>query len=136
MKKENKIVVTQLKNYDYPTLRKQLNDYESMFYGPSNCEGCGKHDVIRKAFEQGAESWETNESQPYTPHHCPHTLLFRQLAGKVLTIVDAAFPPSSPQLKAIKDLLKRDFASTISWARQLEGNSDNESLSTLEQLAS
>jgi ribosomal protein L37AE/L43A len=123
---------------DYPTLRKQLNDYTSTFYGPHCCEGCGRHDIVRKAFEQGAQSWEVRECKggtEYVPHHCSHVLLFRRLAGRVLTIVDAAFSPQSPQLKAIKDLLKRDFASTIADARELEGDRSAESTSSLEQIA-
>lgn len=123
---------------DYPTLRKQLNDYESTFYGPHSCEGCGKYDIVRKSFAQGAESWEMRETKggcEYIPHHCSHVCLFRRLAGKVLTIVDAAFLPNSPQLKAIKDLMKRDFAATIAEARELEGDRSGESTSSLEQIA-
>jgi hypothetical protein len=133
--KDKDSIPVQSQTPDYQTLRKQLNDYQSTFYGPHNCEGCGKQDIVRQAFEQGAESWETNECQPYTPHHCSHIFLFKQLAGKVLTVIDAAFPPGSPQLKAIKDLLKRDFASTIAWARQLEGCNVAESMGTLEKMA-
>ena len=123
---------------EYPELRKQINDYKSTFYGPSRCEGCGQYDVIRKAYEEGAETWEGSRSNPrvYVPHHCPHTLLFRRLAGKVLTVMDAAFSPSSPQLKAIKDLLKRDFAETIATARMLEGDKSAEDSNSLEQIAS
>ena len=125
----------QKKPVDYLTLRKQLNDYESTFYGPHRCDGCGKLDIIRKAFEEGAETWELNECQPYTPHHCTHVVLFRKLAGRVLTIVDAAFSPDSPQLKAIKDLLKRDFAVAIAEARHLEGDSSAESETIAQRVA-
>jgi hypothetical protein len=114
-------------NPDYSSLRMQLGDYTSTFYGPSNCQGCGKSDVVRKAFEQGAESWETREAQPYVPHHCSHVLLFRKLTGRVLTVIDAAFPPTSSQLKAIKDLLKRDFADAVAEARMLEGEGSSPS---------
>lgn len=124
---------------DYPTLRNHLKDYESTFYGPSNCDGCGTYNVVRKAFEQGAQSWEERECKggvEYIPHHCSHVLLFKRLAGKVLTVVDAAFPPSSPQLKAIKDLLKREFAETIARARELEGDRCGEINPSFEALAS
>lgn len=126
------------KTADFSTLRKQLNDYKSTFYGPSACEGCGYHNVVRKSYFEGAQSWEECEIKggtEYIPHHCTHVILFRRLAGKVLTIVDAAFSPSSPQLKAIKDLLKRDFAATISEARQLEGDWSDENTSSLEDIA-
>ena len=131
----NEGIPVQSQTPDYAALRAQLNDYKSTFYGPYRCEGCGRHDIIRKSFFEGAESWETNEAQAYTPHHCSHVLLFRSLAGKVLTIVDAAFSPHSPQLKAIKDLLKRDFAATIAEARELEGDRTGEELCSLEDIA-
>jgi len=122
---------------DYPELRKQLNDYKSTFYGPHQCEGCGVYDVIRKAHRQGGESWESSRSDPhvYIPHHCTHVLLFRKLAGKVLTILDASFSPESRQLKAIKDLMKKDFSSVIEEARNMEGNFSGESTESFEQLA-
>lgn len=147
MRKNNSVLSEQISNLgrpehaqtpDYPTLRKQLNDYKSIFYGPHRCEGCGYYDIVREAFEQGAESWEEWECKggtEFVSHHCSHVLLFRRLAGKVLTVVDAAFSPHSPQLKAIKDLLKRDFAETIAEARRLEGDRSAESNSTLEQIA-
>ena len=123
---------------DYPTLRKQINDYASTFYGPHTCEGCGRYDIVRKAFEQGGESWESpvkSGDGTYRPHHCSHVLLIRKLAGRVLTVIDAAFPPNSPQLKAIKDLLKRDFAASIAHVRELEGDRSGDCSDTLEHLA-
>jgi hypothetical protein len=132
MKKE---VPVQSQKPDYSTLRKQLNDYESTFYGPHCCEGCGRYDVVRKAFEQGADSWEGNEGEPYSPHRCSHVLVFRKLAGQVLTVIDAAFPPASPQLKAIKNLLKRDISAAIARTRELEGDRSAETCASIEQLA-
>ncbi len=120
---------------DYPTLRKQLNDYKSIFYGPHACEGCGHHDIVRKSIAQGAEAWEMREGEPYVPHRCSHVLVFRRLSGQILTVIDAAFPPTSPQLKAIKDLLKRDIASAIARARELEGDFSAEACDSMEQLA-
>jgi hypothetical protein len=126
------------KTLDYVDLRNQINDHKSSFYGPHRCEGCGQYDIVKQALEDGAASWEYPNkvgATLYRPHHCSHVLLFKKLAGAVLTIVDAAFPPASPQLKSIKDLLKRDFAATISKARELEGDRSCESTSSLEQLA-
>lgn len=123
---------------DYADLRKQLNDYQSTFYGPHACDGCGRYDIVRKALEQGADAWESpmkHGDSVYRPHHCSHVLLFKKLSGQVLTVVDAAFPPNSQQLKAIKSLLKRDFAATIARARELEGDRSAESMESLEQLA-
>lgn len=137
MKNTMTAVPVQSQTPDYADLRKQLNDYKSTFYGPHRCDGCGMYDVIRKAYDQGAESWEGSRPNPrvYIPHHCSHVLLFKKLAGAVLTVVDAAFPPTSPQLKAIKDLLKRDFAATIARARELEGDRCCETTESMEQLA-
>ena len=122
---------------DYPTLRKQINDHASTFYGPHSCEGCGHRDIVRKAFEQGADSWEEQETidgVEYVPHRCSHVLVFKRLAGNILTVIDAAFPPNSPQLKAIKDLLKRDISAAIAKARELEGDRCGEINETLDHL--
>jgi hypothetical protein len=138
MHTETTVFPPQSQTPDYPDLRKQLNDYASVFYGPHSCLGCGRPDVVKKAFEQGGDSWELpckRNGLEYKPHHCTHVLVFKKLAGRVLTVLDAAFPPASPQLKAIKDLLKRDFASIITEVRQMEGDTTGESLSSLEQIA-
>jgi hypothetical protein len=137
--KRNAELPVQSQTPDYADLRRQLNDYKTTFYGPHCCEGCGRHDIIRKAFAEGGAAYEKHKTLAgdyiYRPHQCTHVVLFRRLAGKVLTIVDAAFSPHSPQLKAIKDLLKRDFAATISEARQLEGDTSCDSTASLEQIA-
>jgi hypothetical protein len=120
---------------DYPVLRKQIGDYHSIFYGPHGCEGCGVV-IVKQALEQGANSWEEcNEGEKFIPHHCTHIYLFKKLAGQVLTVVEAAFTPASPQLKAVKDLLRRDFSGAIATARQLEGDRCMESMGTLESIA-
>ncbi len=115
---------------DYPVLRKQLGDFYSTFYGPHSCEGCGTF-IVKKAFEQGAQSWEEcNEGEKFIPHHCTHIALFKNLAGKVLTILDASLLSNPKQHKAVVDLLKQEFSRTIGRARELEG--DSRTLSTEE----
>jgi hypothetical protein len=55
---------------DYPTLRKQLGDYESTFYGPHACAVCGV-EIVKKAIEQGGEEYELAEpglEPPYQSH--------------------------------------------------------------------
>lgn len=122
----------------YADLRKQLNDYTSTFYGPSCCDGCGRYDVVRKNYEEGADSWESFESKTgttYEPHHCSHVIIFKRLVGKVLTVLDAALSTNPAQHKAVKDLVKQSFAESIARARMLEGDTGAESTASLEQLA-
>lgn len=123
---------------DYPSLRMQLNDYSNMYYGPHCCEGCGYHLIVKKAVEAGGESWEEQEGHGgpvYVPHHCTHVHLFKRLAGKVLTVLDASLSSNPTQCKAVKDLVRDAFASMIASARQLEGDTSAESDVTLEQIA-
>lgn len=117
---------------DFPEFRTAIGDDnpESRYYGPSSCEGCGYPSIIKHAIEHGAESWETpcmRNEHKYTPHHCTHVKLFKSLAGKVLTVIDASFPQDSRQLKAIKDLLKKSFSETIANVKYLEGDTSQSS---------
>jgi hypothetical protein len=45
----------------------------------------------------------------------------RFLQGKVLTVIDAAMPPST-QNKATKDLIKKAFSNQLSWMAELCGH--------------
>lgn len=110
---------------DYPVLRAQLDDYSSTFYGPHSCTGCGT-DIVKKAFEQGAQSWESSPFREkgglFIPHHCTHVYLFKSLTGRVLTVLDAALSTNPVQHKAVIDLVKKEFSSVIAKARELEGD--------------
>lgn len=143
--KSQQVVQEQPHVYDYPELRKQTGDYISAFYGPHSCDGCGRYDVIKQSFEQGAASWE-NATLPgclidgihgptFKPHHCTHILLFKRLAGRILTVLDASLSASPSQHKAVKDLVRQEFARIISRARELEGDRSGETNGSLEQLA-
>jgi hypothetical protein len=126
---------------DYPTLRKQTNDYNSTFYGPHRCEGCGSYNlIVKRSMQEGPGSWEEHEGENgsgsvYTPHHCTHINLFKRLAGGVLTVLDASLSTNPVQHKAIKDLIKQEFSKVIGRARELEGDRSMESEATLEQVA-
>jgi len=56
---------------DYPELRKQLNDYESTFYGPHPCAVCGRT-IMRQAIEQGAAEYEERDPNLGPPQYQPH----------------------------------------------------------------
>lgn len=117
---------------DYPVFRKQIGDMnpESRWYGPHTCDGCGYLSILKHAIDLGAESYETpcmGNGYKYTPHYCTQSNRYRRLAGKVLTVIDACFPPESRQLKAIKDILKKTFAETIAEARSSQGDTSCES---------
>lgn len=119
---------------NYLSLRHQLKDYTTNFYGPSLCEGCGRCDVIRSEMytHRAVTSWEEYEitgGASYSPHHCTHLKLFKGLAGKVLTIIDASLVTNPKQHKAVCDLLRKAFAETIGRARELEGDHGSESSS-------
>jgi hypothetical protein len=43
---------------DYASLRKQLNDFTSTFYGPFLCEGCGGP-IVQQAREQGGQRYHS-----------------------------------------------------------------------------
>ena len=62
---------------DYLTLRKQLDDFKSTFYGPHYCPGCSpvlRNMVITRAKEQGGQSYEwSDEVKAYILHHCRTT---------------------------------------------------------------
>jgi len=117
----SKVKKTEMLN-DYPVLRKQLEDFYSTFYGPHSCDGCGTL-IVKKAFEQGAQSWEkVSETAKFIPHHCTHIALFKHLAGKVLTILDASLLNNPKQHKAVVDLLRQEFSRAIGRARELEGD--------------
>lgn len=123
---------------DYPTLRKQIGDFESTFYGAHSCEGCGRQDIVKRSYEQGGQSWEQNLRLPepiYVPHHCTHVNLFKKLAGRVLTVINASLSGNPVQCKAVKDLLKQEFAKIITRARELEGNRSNETTDSLDSFA-
>lgn len=116
---------------DFPELRKQINDWITNFYGPSSCAGCGKLDVVRSEMNtwRPVTSWDTGgeEIKWYRPHHCTHLSLFKGLAGKVLTVIDASLITNPKQHKAVVDLLRKAFSETISHARELEGDNNGES---------
>lgn len=59
---------------DYPELRKQINDFESTFYGPHSCGSCGVQ-VVKMAIEQGGHSFTVprGEEAKYKPHFCRGT---------------------------------------------------------------
>lgn len=117
---------------DYPVLRKQLGDFYSTFYGPHSCEGCGTI-IVKKSFEQGAQSWEErNEGELFISHHCTHIGLFKNLAGKVLTILDASLLSNPKQHKAVVDLLRQEFSRTIGRARKLEGDNSESTVPNTE----
>lgn len=114
-------------------LRRQIRDWTTTFYGPSACDGCGQYNVVRSKTGTGSyvTSWEENEGTDgpsYTAHHCTHIRLFKSLAGKVLTVIDASLTANPKQHKAVIDLLKKAFAETISRAKELEGDSSAEAL--------
>lgn len=116
---------------NFPELRKMTGDWTTNFYGPSQCEGCGEHDIVRTGggrFES-VRSWREHNAHgtSYEAHHCTHLSLFKSLAGKVLTVIDASLTTNSKQHKAVCDLLRKAFAETISKARELEGDHGNES---------
>lgn len=123
---------------DFPYLRAQIKDYYTNFYGPSVCEGCGRHGVIRSEMYTACAvtSWEEcgETVKSYRVHHCTHISLFKSLAGKVLTVIDASLTHNPTQHKAVKDLLRKAFSETISHARELEGCHNGESVSR-EELA-
>lgn len=119
---------------DYKLLRAQLNDYEGTFYGPHNCEGCGVM-IIKKSYEQGGQSWELPKDNHFDPHHCTHISLFKKLAGRVLTVLDASLANNPAQHKAVKDLIKQEFGKIIGRARELEGDRSMESIASLESLS-
>lgn len=108
---------------DYAELRRQLKDYKSTYYGPHQCEGCGTM-IIKQAIEQGARSWEVHTLTPdhFEPHHCSHIHLFNKLAGRILTVLDAALSTNPAQHKAVKDLIKKEFRPIIQRAKDLEGD--------------
>lgn len=120
-------------NASHWSLRTQIKDYYTNFYGPSPCDGCGQHDVVRSETGKGfpVTSWNERECKggvEYTPHHCTHLRLFKGLAGKVLTVIDASLTTNPKQHKAVCDLLRKAFAETISKARELEGDNSGESV--------
>lgn len=114
---------------DYPELRKQINDFESTFYGPHGCQSCGSS-IIKMAIEQGGHAFTipaANEvSGKYRPHVCIETTdprfgyshfesinySVRHLAGKILTITDACVSEKE-QRKATKDLIREAFKQTL-----------------------
>jgi hypothetical protein len=112
---------------DYAELRKQINDFESTFYGPHGCEHCGV-EVVRMAREQGYHAFTVpkGEETKYKPHACDPTCGYahfdsinysvRHLAGKILTVVDATV--SDPQQrKATKDIMKEAFKHALDQIR-------------------
>lgn len=119
---------------DFPTLRSLINDFTTNFYGPRPCDGCGRHNVVRSEMGSGraVTSWEEYEvahGTNYTPHHCTHTILFKKLAGEVLTVIDASLVTNPTQHKAVCDLLRKAFRKTIDHARTLEGDTSSECVS-------
>lgn len=117
---------------DYPELRKQINDFESIFYGPHSCGTCGAM-IVKMAIEQGGHAFSVpaaNEvAGKYRPHVCEGTLKgldplmgyshfdainysVRHLAGKILTIVDASVSDQQ-QRKAAKDLVRESIKHTL-----------------------
>lgn len=137
--KSEPLDIPQQCNASHWALRVQTKDYSSNFYGPSPCDGCGDYDVIRSETGKGfpVTSWNERKCKggvEYTPHHCTHLLLFKKLAGKVLTVIDAALTTNPKQHKAVCDLLRKAFAETISRARELEGDNCNETVNR-EELA-
>jgi hypothetical protein len=120
---------------DYRDLRKQINDFESTFYGPHACGSCGAM-IVKMATEQGGHAFsvpEENEiSGKYKPHVCEGSVPMkgsdplrgyahfdsinhsvRHLAGKILTIVDAAVSDRE-QRKATKDLVRDAITQSLS----------------------
>ena len=113
---------------DYPELRKQINDFESTFYGPHSCELC-KATIVKMAAEQGGHAYNVPAvtGGKYTPHACPEQATdpfigfshydaiaysVRHLAGKVLTIADATVADDK-KCKATKDLIKEAFKHSL-----------------------
>lgn len=64
---------------DYLTLRQQLGDYSSTFYGPHPCKDCGVM-IVKRADDQGGAAWIVpplnamagSPMQAYLPHRCLH----------------------------------------------------------------
>lgn len=55
---------------DYPDLRKQLNDFKSIFYGPHPCEKCGVI-IVKKSREQGGQAYNVpSEGGQWESHVC------------------------------------------------------------------
>lgn len=115
---------------DYKALRKQINDFESTFYGPHSCGSCGAM-IVKMAVEQGGHAFTVpaESAGKYRPHVCEGTLKgldplmgyshfdainysVRHLAGKILTIVDASVPDRE-QRKATKDLVREAIKHTL-----------------------
>ncbi len=58
----------EIKDMDYPRLRQQLNDSETVFYGPHPCPRCG-NSVIRQELAKGGTMYE-DLSEGYSVHAC------------------------------------------------------------------
>lgn len=109
---------------DYPELRFKIKDWTTRFTGPTICDGCGEHDIVRTNGGFLSAAWKEHNSHgiSYSAHHCTHIKIFKNLAGKVLTIIDASLTANPKQHKAVCDLLRKAFAESISKARELEGD--------------
>lgn len=55
---------------DYLELRKQINDWISIFYGPHICSRCNLTTIIKQAVEQGGGEYEEIGGGIYRAHVC------------------------------------------------------------------